>query len=61
MGFPSNKDYLATNPEFYFLGKKAKVLQQPKNIVKLKSVPIFELWPSQFSSSLSVLYIESIH
>ena len=43
MGFPSNKDYLAANPEFYFLGKKAKVLQQPKNIVKLESEPIFEL------------------
>ena len=43
MGFPSNKDYLATNPEFYFLGKKAEVLQQPKNIVKLESEPILEL------------------
>ena len=58
MGFPSNKDYLAANPEFYFLGKKAKVLQQPKNIVKLESEPIFKLWPSQFSSSLSVFYIK---
>ena len=36
MCFHSNKYCLATNPGFYFLGKKAKVLKQAKNIVRLE-------------------------